>query len=90
MFNGKSYTDEGSRALLVRNATTYFLKSSKTSKGEVVSYAESSSPIINQDDIENDVHKKCLLNGTFDWKIGSFKKDYFSPDNIILNQIVRI
>jgi phage/plasmid-associated DNA primase len=76
-------------ALLFRNATKLLIKSTNNARKEVVGYAESSSPIINQDDIENDVHKKCLLNGTFDWKIGSFKQDYFSPDNIILNQIPR-
>lgn len=84
----KFYTDD-SNALLFRNATKFLIKSSISSRKEIVGYAESSSPIINQDDIENDNHKKCLLNGTFDWKIGLFKQDYFSPDNIILNQIPR-
>jgi hypothetical protein len=74
VFNDKSYTDKGSKALLFRS--------------EVVSYAESSSPIIEHAEIEKYSHLRCVNNGTFNWKTGVFEAK-FSPDNIILNQYPR-
>lgn len=84
-FNDRYY-EKDAEALIRRKARECLVKSKNSDMNEIVKYIEDTCQLIKSADIEKSVHLKCLLNGTFDIKSGTFAPT-FSPDHIILNQI---
>ena len=86
LFFNDRYYESNAEQLIRRNARGLLIKSKNGDMNEVVKMVEDSCKVITWKDIEQHVHLKCLLNGTYDIKSGLFEES-FSPDNIILNLI---
>ena len=84
-FNGQCYQNE-TREIIQRESRKCVVSIKNKHITEIVKYIEDTCPIIKWPDIENSIHLKCLLNGTYDIIKGEFVSN-FNPDNIILNQI---
>jgi phage/plasmid-associated DNA primase len=86
IFFNDEYYERNAEALIRREARNCFNKSKKTMMNEIVSIIEDSCRLIKWDDIEKSIHVKCLLNGMYDIRSGTFIEK-FDPEYIILNQI---
>ena len=84
-FNDKYY-ESNAEQLIRRNSRGLLIKSKNGDMNEIVKMVEDSCKVITWKEIEQHVHLKCLVNGTYDIKSGVFVET-FSPDNIILNLI---
>ena len=84
-FTGKYYSDKA-ESLIRRSARKLLIKSKNGDMNEIVKMIEDTCDVITWNDVHDDSHVKCLLNGTYDTKRGVFSPT-FSPERIILNQI---
>ena len=80
------YYEKTTGEFIKRVARECLIKSRNSTMSEIVGYIEDSAPLISNSDIANDVHLKCLNNGTYNIVTGEFV-DSFDPENIVLNQI---
>ncbi|MFB5617951.1 MAG: DUF5906 domain-containing protein, partial [Nitrosopumilus sp.] len=85
VYNGQYY-EMKSKEFIKRQIRMLMPDSKTDNTNEIFNYIQDSCEMILQREIENDLHKKCLLNGTYDIISGKFTPS-FSPENIILNQI---
>ena len=86
IFFNDMYYDQSAEELIRRKSREVLIKSTNGHMNEIIKMIEDSCKLITWKDIENSVHVKCLLNGTYDIKEGVFSET-FSPEHIILNQI---
>lgn len=86
LFWNEQYYESNAEQLIRRRAREILIKSKNGDMNEIVRMIEDTCRLITWSDIENSIHMKCLLNGTYNIKTGEFV-DSFSPDDIILHQI---